>query len=808
MLPGGSVQGGGRSVVIRPQSQFRSYEEIAATPITLPSGAAVPLKELADVTMGPVEPAGVRMRHRGQPAVAVGVVPRDGVDVVKFGAAVRETIERSRAAVAPVQIHEIAYQPKHVEQRLASLSLSLLLGIVIVAGVLLATMGPRLGLTVAAVVPLVALSGLGLFGLGGGTLHQISIAALVLSLGLLVDNAIVVAESIQRRIDGGEERLAAAAAAVRELAIPLATATGTTMAAFVPMLLAKGVTADFTRSLPIVIMITLSVSYLFAITVTPTLSAMLLRRRRDDGESLWARWARRGATYTVQRPWRLLAAVAVLVAVALGAAGGIRQQFFPATDRALVIVDLELPEGTHLDQTDSAAKQLEAALQGHPDVVSVTSFIGRGTPAFYYNLIGMPNRPHMAQLVVRTRDMGAVEAVCEEVRQQAVTIRPQPSVVARGLEQGPPVVAPVEIRLYSESPEDLLAATEALSGELRQVDGAVDVRHSLGTGAPTVRWEIHDASAARFGISREDVALALLEQTQGLEIGQLRAGDDPVPIVVRSPQGQATSQPELAALHVQGQRGVTVPLEQVATEAVEWRPAAIAHRDGSRTASVTAQLRGDATFSEVLDGLEPRLAMVSLPASVRLEYGGAAEGSGDANSSMTRALPVGGLLLLFFLLAEFNSFRRVAIILTTVPLAAVGVIPGLLINDQPFGFMSFLGVIALVGIVVNNAIVLIDLIDRLRREGRTLEDALVEGVTRRARPILLTTMTTIAGLIPLAASASTLWPPLATAMISGLLASTVLTLVVVPALYQLSFTPSPHLPRLGSQQPDPAVSEG
>ena len=808
VLPGGTVNSGGRSVVIRPQSQFRSLAEIAQTPIALPSGAAVPLSQLATVAMGPTEPAGVRMRHGGQPAIAVGVVPRSGVDVVAFGEDVQRVIDDTRGELGPVQIHEVAFQPVHVEQRLASLSLSLLLGIVIVAGVLLATMGPRLGLTVAAVVPLVALSALGIFGLAGGTLHQISIAALVLSLGLLVDNAIVVAESIQRRIDVGEDRVAAAAGAVRELAVPLATATGTTMAAFVPMLLAKGVTADFTRSLPIVIMLTLSVSYLFAITVTPTLSAMVLRRRGSGGESSWARLARRFAGYTVRRPWRLLAMVAVLVVLALGAAGGVRQQFFPATDRAIVIVDLELPEGTHLDLTDAAAAQLAQVLEADPDVVSVTSFIGRGTPSFYYNLLGMPNRPHVAQLVVRTVDKGAVERVCRDVRRQAGSIRPQPSVVARGLEQGPPVAAPVEIRVSGESHEELLAAAEQIAMMLRQVEGAVDVHHNLGSGSPTVRWEVHDASAARYGISRRDVALALLEQTRGLEIGQLRSGDDPVPIVIRSPLGEDTSLPALAALRVQGQGGVTVPLEQLATQTVEWRPAAIAHRDGARTASVTAQLQGGATFSDVLDQLEPRLAAAALPAGVRVEYGGAAEGSGDANSSMTRALPVGLLLLLFFLLAEFNSFRRVAIILTTVPLAAVGVIPGLLISDQPFGFMSFLGVIALVGIVVNNAIVLIDLIDRLRRDGLALEAALVEAVTRRARPILLTTMTTIAGLIPLATSASTLWPPLATAMISGLLSSTVLTLVVVPALYRLAFTRPPHFAPNGSQLPAPAVSEG
>lgn len=803
VLPGGTIRAGKRQLVLRPKTEFGSVDEIAATPIMLPSGAAVPLNEIATVRLGPVEPAQVTMRHDGQPAVAVGVVPRPGVDVVEFGEQVRQVLDASAAELAPVVISQVVYQPEHVERRLGSLGWSLVLGILIVAVVLVMAMGPRLGLTVAAVVPLVALSSLGIYAMAGGTLHQISIAALVLSLGMLVDNAIVVAESIQRRMDDGNPRLDAALGAVRELALPLATATGTTMAAFVPMLLARGVTADFTRSLPVVIMLTLGISYLFAISVTPALGLLTLRAGQSEDTPWLDHFAGRLGRWTMRRPWIVVAGAAALVAISLAGATRVRQQFFPASDRSLVIVDLELPEGTHLDDTDDAAGQLERALLVRPDVVSVTTFVGRGAPKFYYNLIGTSHQPHVAQMVVRTVDRDAVDDVCMAARREALAVRPLPRVVAARIEQGPPVGAPVQVRLMGSSLEDLDRSAELVTTQLRQVEGTADVRHDLGTGVPTLRWSIHDEAAARQRIDREDVARALLQQSRGLTVGQLRAGDEPVPIVIRSTAGEATSPDALGTVLVRGGTSPPVPLDQLATRSVAWRPAAISRHDGSRMVTVSAQLTGDATFSDVLGEFDPRMATLALPDGIRWEYGGEAEGSGEANSSMLKALPLGLILLLFFLLAEFNSYRRVGIVLATIPLAASGVVPGLLLGGQPFGFMSMLGVIALVGIVVNNAIVLVDRIDRQRADGDDLDDALVHAVTLRARPILLTTATTVAGLIPLALSASPLWPPLAWAMISGLLASTALTLVVVPALYRLLFfrqlaTPGtgtdPHLP--------------
>jgi multidrug efflux pump subunit AcrB len=283
------------------------------------------------------------------------------------------------------------------------------------------------------------------------------------------------------------------------------------------------------------------------------------------------------------------------------------------------------------------------------------------------------------------------------------------------------------------------------------------------------------------------VALAVQGRTRGLEVGKFHGHEDPVPIVLRSQAGEAFPVRNLASIDVAAPGGKPAPLGQLARSFVEWLPAVIKHRDRERLVTVFSQVKDGSTSSRVLNRLKPELASMDLPPGIRIEYGGQAEASGEANLETFKAMPPGIMVLVLVLLAQFNSFRRVAIILVTVPLAVTGIVPGLLLSGQAFGFMSLLGVIALVGIVVNNAIVLIDRIEIQRRKGDSIPDAIVQAVRVRTRPVLLTTATTVCGLLPLAFSGSTLWPPMAWAMISGLIASTGLTLLVVPSLYKLLF---------------------
>ncbi len=784
-IPAGFVELDGRTASLRPDAEFRSVEDLERTPIPLQGGNAVALGDVAKVSLGQKTPADQRMRVDRRAAVGLGIVPKRPVDLVKFGEEVRAMVVQMQPKLAPFAIEEVAFQPDHVKARLTNLSGNLVQSVVIVGVLLMLMMGLRMGLVVSAVVPLVTLASVGVYAATGGVLHQMSIAALVIAIGMLVDNAVVVAEDVQSRLDAGATKIDAMRDAVVSLAAPLGSATGTTVAAFVPMLMADGPTAEFTIALPVVITLTLGMSYLFALFVTPVLAA-LLKPNPEAREHWMTRLGRGAGELAVGRKKSVLAGAALVVLASIATAPYLDRAFFPSGDRNQLIVELSLPEGASIDRIDALSLKLERALESRDEVLSVTSFIGRGSPHFYYNLWAWPKSPHRAELVVTTRDVSSVEDTQAWVRAFAREELPELSVAAKKLEQGPGMAAPIEVRVFGPDLERIARATEQVLREVSSVEGTADVRETLGTGVPALRIRVDDATAARLGISRTDVVLALLGETHGLEIGKLRGARDPVPVLVRSPLGRHLPPELLDSVGISlAQPMSDVPLSELAETETQWLPSAIRHRDRKRVTTVLAELEGDATFTSVMRELEPKLAALELPEGVSLEMGGEGEGSADASSALIMTLPFGLLMLIGFLLVEFNSFRRVGIVLTTIPLSAAGVIPGLWISGQPFGFMSLLGIFALAGVVVNNAIVLLDVADHARASGMSAEDAMREAVQRRTRPILLTSTTTVAGLLPLALSESTLWPPLAWAMISGLTASTLLTLLVVPAMYAI-----------------------
>lgn len=789
VLPGGFVVAGEQRLGLLPNSEFVSLDELAATQIALPQGGSVSLSALADVWRGPVEPHQPRAWFDAEQAVMVGLVPRRGqLDTVSFGVAVRERLAQLEESFAPLQIDEVYFQPDNVEERLNGLERSLLGSVMIIVGVVLLGMGWRMGLLVASMLPLVVLISLGIYNIGGGILHQIAVTGVVISLGVLIDNAIVMVENVQHRLSSGESRAMAVQSAIAEMAGPLGASTATTLAAFTPLLLARGGTADFTRGIPVMIMLTLLISYLLAVSVSAMLAGRFLKPgKRVQGRVMgtvsgWLALASRRA------PVPLVILGAVMVLVSLGLSPFLKTQFFPNADRPLVVAEIYLPVGTDQAHTAAVAEQVEGWLRQRDDVVRIERFAGYAGPSFFYNLMRAPESPHRGRLVVHTTDLAATRPVMDALREYAADY-PELDLVPCTLGQGPPRLAPVELRLYHADDSQRHAAAEQLFAALRDIPGSVDVRHDIDLGVPALQVIVDDARAEQFGLSRAAVAQDLFGRSLGTRVELYRQEREPIPLVLRTPEGSLQSVQQLASGLLINPAGQSVPLSAVARFEPIWEVANVRQRNGVRVTTVTANLKPGYAFSQVQDVLQAYLADNPLPAGTRMEVGGDSEGSGDANSAIATTAPVGMLLLLFFLLWQFNSFRRVGIILLTVPLAAVGVIPGLVISGSPFGFQSLLGVIALVGIVVNNAIVLIDLIDQRLLAGASVEDAVAEAVQRRTRPILLTTATTVAGLLPLALSSSTLWPPMAWAIISGLLASTLLTLLVIPALCRLMFKP-------------------
>jgi len=548
--------------------------------------------------------------------------------------------------------------------------------------------------------------------------------------------------------------------------------------------LSSGNTADFIRAMPILIMLALSISYIYAVTLTPVLGRRFLKpqsREREESAPVMrlADWLGRLST---RHPWLLVSVGSAVLLASFAAGSQLDREFFPNADRAQVIIDLSLPEGTYLETTQQVTRRMERALRRREDVNVVHTFVGFSGPPFYYNLQINPDAPQRARLVAETDSLDANRDVIDWVHAYSRRELPGVQVVPAILRQGPPVEAPIEVRVFNPDPLKLAEAAEQVFAAVLSVPGSRDVRHDLGAGAPSVVYRVHDDVARRLGVTRVDIAQALLGRSQGVTIGQYRAGEDPVPIRLRSPEGQYFPLAELETINVYGESGASVPLAQVADAVLEMQPGAIEHHNQHRVARVFSELSEGYVFSEVLGPVRQTLDETPLPPGTRIEFGGEAQASSEANAALLQAAPPGVALLLFFLLFEFNSFRRLGLVLLTIPFAVAGVIPGLLLLGIPFGFQPLQGLIALVGIVVNNAIVMIDVIDHRLAEGKPITEAVADAVRRRTRPILLTTATTIAGLLPLAFSDTTLWPPMAWTIITGLLASTLLTLLMMPAL--------------------------
>ncbi|WP_226609593.1 efflux RND transporter permease subunit [Marinobacter nauticus] len=782
-IPGGFVVVEGKRLSVLPNTEFTDIDAIRATPIELPDGSQVPLAAAAEVWRGPAEPRQPETWFDGERVVLLSIIMEEGsTDAIRFGERIRERLDQVRPDFEPYQLREMFFQPDKVSDRLDDLAWSLVLSVLIIVAVVFTGMGIRMGLLVASILPMVALISVGLYDLGGGVLHQIAVIGMVISLGILIDNAIVIVENIQGHLDEGMRRLDALRKAVGELAGPLGASTGTTLAAFAPLLMAKGGAADFTRGVPVMIMLTLSVSYLLAISAVPLLAARFLKPRKNIHKDRLIGLASYLGGLVYRHPGRLITAGALLVVISLGMTPFMAQQFFPNADRPRVIVEMYMPEGTDQARTSEVAAVLEQAIRTRPEALEVHRFVGFTGPSFYYNLQRSPQAPNRARLVVRTPTLADTTDLVKWIRHEAARSLPELDITAGILGQGPPRPAPVEVRVFHPDDNARARATEQVYSILRGVEGTVDVRHDLDIGVPSIAINVDDATAARYGLTRADVAQSLYGQSYGAVAERYRQEDDPIPIVLRSREGTSLSLSRLLSVNTYNDQGDAIPLSAVATVETTWEPAAVYLRNGVRVNTVSANLEEDYSFSQALDGLYAGLDQNPLPAGTRLDMGGDAEGSDRANSALLTAAPIGMLLLLFFLLLQFNSFRRVGIILLTVPLATVGIFPGLVLSGSPFGFQSLLGVIALVGIVVNNAIVLLDVMDRELERGRAIADAVRTAVERRTRPILLTTATTVAGLLPLAFSSSTLWPPMAWAIISGLLASTVLTLLVIPSV--------------------------
>ncbi|MCY3596084.1 MAG: efflux RND transporter permease subunit, partial [Rhodospirillales bacterium] len=739
----------------------------------------------------------------GAPALALGIAMREGGNIIRLG----EDVERELGRLAGtfpvgIELDVVAFQPEVVERKVQDFVSSLGQAIAIVLLVMLLFLGVRTGLVVASLVPVamvMALMVMGLFGIG---LDQMSLAGLIIALGMLVDNAIVMAESIMVMMAAGKRPLPAALDSARELRIPLLVSSLTTAAAFLPIALAESAAGEFTTPLFQVITITLLSSWLLALTMTPLLCTRFLRVPAAPPERFGGRFYtsyRNALLFCLRRRVLTLAGVAGVFVLALAGFRAVPTLFFPPSEKATFTADFELPAGTSIERTLEVIGEVDAFIGGElaagearaEGVTNWATFVGNGGPRFYLSHTPEPPNPQYAFTLLNTTSREAITAeLIPRLEAFAREGFPDLEVTLGLLRLGPPVAAPVEVRLSGSDTAALFAIVDALKAELRSLPETTVVTDDWGRASKKLIVEVDQPRARRAGVSSQDVAISLQTALSGFETTQFREGDDVIPVTLRSTLASRTDVTRLDSLNVYSRSGTTVPLLQVADASVVWQPAVIRRRDQLKTVTVSSEIQPGVSASDVVSQLTPWLETErrGWPAGYRYELGGEEESSANANRSVTARAPVGGLIILLLLVGQFNSLRRTAIILFTIPLGLIGVVAGLLLMDSYFGFMTLLGIVALAGVIINNAIVLIDRIRiEIEEGGLAPPAAIVEAAQGRLRPILLTTGTTVCGLLPLWFGGGPMWEPMAIAIIFGLLGATFLTLGVVPVLYSLLF---------------------
>lgn len=807
IIPGGAIDVGPERLALEPSGNFESVEDLKRTVIRLPeAGQVVYLEDLVSIHRGTIDPPRERVRSSGEPALALSISRREGGDIIRLGERVQE-LRRRLLEKYPlgVDFDVVAFQAGVVDRKITAFVGNLLQAVGIVLLVMLVSLGLRTGLVVASLIPgaiVFAFMVMGFLGIG---LDQMSLAALIIALGLLVDNAIVMAESVLVQMREGKPALQAAIDSADELKIPLLTSSLTTAAAFLPIYLAESSTGEYTAPIFEVVTITLLCSWLLALTMVPLLSVRFLKapRAAAGGDAYDTRFYRayRGVLIAVlRRPLLSLLGVALIFFGALQLFRVVPNIFFPSDDTPILTAEFELPAGSRIERTDEVVARFEehlAAYRKDPDdaegegILNWASFVGVGAPRYVLTYSPEPATPDYAYMIINATSRDEIDRIIPELQAFCLDSFPDLKVTIAPKALGPPITAPIEVRLSGRDAETLFAIVDEVKEELRAVPGTRDVRDNWGTRVKKLVVDVNEARALRAGLSNRDVAVSLQTMLSGYESTQYREDTDVIPVVLRSVAADRQDIGKLDGMNLYSQAtGRSVPLKQIADVRLEWEPSVVVRRDRLKTVTISADVERGVTPSQVTDVLVPWLQerQPQWDFGYFFGMGGELEGSVQASESIGAKLPIAFLIILLLLVVQFNSLRRPAIILLTIPLGFIGVVIGLIVAKSYFGFMTLLGIVSLSGIVINNAIVLIERF-KIEEEENGFEPprAIIEASQRRLRPILLTTLTTVGGLIPLWLGGGPMFAPMAVAILFGLLFATVLTLGVVPLLYCLMF---------------------
>lgn len=806
---GGEVNLENEKIILEPTGNYNSLDDIGNTLIPIGDGKqVVQLRDITSIRKAYKEPATSIVHVNGQPAISLSISLIDGANIIKMGEEVDKILTKwNQKLPIGMEIERLSSLDTFVDKSIIDFVSNLIQSIVIVLLVMLIFLGLRTGLIVASLIPIVTIMTLMLMGLIGMGLNQVTLAALIMALGMMVDNAIVVSESIMVKMEKGSSVKDAAISSCTELLIPLLISTLTTSVAFLSFYLAESVMGDIMGPIFVVITLALISSWVVSLTIITMLCYFFLKVK-PKSEKKPALMDRMFDNLKVYYKTVIIAALNYKRSITLGILGLFFLSlfgfglvpfiFFPDSDRNMITIDINLPLGTKIERTEEVVETIEKYITDNlrvkksrvQGIIDWSSYIGQGPNSYDLGYSQDEANSSYAHILVNTSSFEINKEMISSLDAYCFSQFPNAEIKVGPLGAGGGGT-PVEIKISGQNPDMLSKLSEQIKSQLSTIKGTKNVKDDWGPKTKKFIIDINQNNAQLAGITNQDIATSLKTVLDGFQTGEYRDNDKNIPILLRGFDNQQQTYESIETMNVFSQNsGKSVPLSQVASIIPQWQYAKIKRKNLIRSINISSELTENGNASEVMTRLTPWLKEIkqNWPDGYAYELGGDSKSTSENMGAVINYLPLSAFLILLLLIIQFNSFRKTIMVVSTIPLGIIGVVIGLIVLRSYFGFMAFLGVISLAGIVINNAIVLIDRIEiEINELKRTPQDAVIAACIQRFRPILLTTFTTSLGLIPLYLGGGLMWEPMAASIMIGLLFGTVITLVFIPALYSIFY---------------------
>ncbi len=797
MVPAGMVNTDTNNVYLRINGVFDSVDAVKNMPIRI-NNQTIRLGDIADVTMTYKDPSSPQFYYEGKPAIGIAISMDAGANNIEFGKAIDTKLKELKTTIpAGLNLDQVSNQPHIVKESIGDFSQSLFEAIAIVLLVSFASLGIRTGIVVALTIPVVVSTTFILMYENGIYLHKVSLGALILALGLLVDDAIIVVEMMSVKLEEGFNHWRAATFAYESTAFPMLSGTLITCAGFLPLALAEGMVAEFTKSLSIVVFMALILSWIASVLVSPVLGYKIIENKAEKPESEWTRRdhiMHRLKTVFYARfesllHWALGHHKAVLL-LTLGAFilsllsfPLIKQEFFPSSTRSEIIVSMQFPQSSSIDYTQSQAKSLDALLKDNEHIDHFTTYVGEGSPRFVLTLEPELPRANFMQTVIVTKSLEDRDALFKDLQDQLNEQYPSALINMQFVQIGPPSKYPVMLRVSGPDASEVKTIANDVKAKMQEDKDLHNIAFDWPDTEPVAQIHIDPDKARMLGINSYAVSLHLQSLLSGTKSGEYYEGNQTIPVTFRLSGNENHNLAALSSLPIQTGNGSYVPLSQIATISMSQEEGIIWHRNMMPTISIHANVGpgvlGNAKTKEIYNKLAEYRQ--DLPTGYTIDLDGSAEKSVTAVQKLLVPMPIMLFAIMTILMFQLKRIALMFMALFTAPLGLIGVVLALNITRTPLGFMAILGIIALSGMIIRNSIILLDQIEIHRAEGQSAREAIINSATLRFRPIMLTAIAAILGMIPLIGSV--FWSPLAIAFSGGLLVATILTLIVLPVMY-------------------------